>query len=201
LLANIYLNTLDHEMPGQGKEMVRYADDFVILCESEAEAQEVMEQLRQWVAGVGLLLHPTKTRIVDATQKGGFDFLGYHFERGHRWPRQKSLDKFKATIREKTGRCSSESMETIIKDVNRSLSGWFEYFRHSVANIFDTTDKWVRQRLRSILRKRHKLQGRSRGRSAISMFGSFAFSSSKRSRARAKRSGSAIGPMHISGES
>jgi RNA-directed DNA polymerase len=164
LLANIYLNPLDHEMAGQGKEMVRYADDFVILCESEAEAQEVMEQLRQWVAGVGLILHPTKTRIVDATQKGGFDFLGYHFERGHRWPRKKSLDKFKATIREKTGRCRPESMETIIKDVNRSVSGWFEYFRHSVANIFDTADKWVRQRLRSILRNRHKLQGRSRGR-------------------------------------
>ena len=115
LLANIYLNPLDHLMAGQGQEMVRYADDFVILCESEAEAQEVMERLRQWVAGVGLVLHPTKTRIVDATPKGGFDFLGYHFERGYRWPREKSLDRFKATIREKTGRCRPESMETIIK--------------------------------------------------------------------------------------
>ncbi len=164
LLANIYLNPLDHLMAGQGKEMVRYADDFVILCDSEAQAQEVMEELRQWVAGVGLILHPTKTRIVDATQKGGFDFLGYHFERGHRWPRQKSLDKFKATIREKTGRCRPESMETIIKEVNRSVSGWFEYFRHSVANIFGKLDKWLRQRLRNILRKRHKGTGHARGR-------------------------------------
>ena len=86
LLANLYLNRLDHRMAQQGREMVRYADDFVILCESQAQAQEVLEQLRQWTAAAGLTLHPTKTRIVDASQKGGFDFLGYHFERGHRWP-------------------------------------------------------------------------------------------------------------------
>jgi len=164
LLANIYLNGLDHQMAGQGKEMVRYADDFVIMCENEAEAQEVMEELRQWVAGAGLTLHPTKTRIVDATQKGGFDFLGYHFERGYRWPRQKSLDKFKETIRQKTGRLRPESLQTIIKEVNRSLAGWFEYFQHSIGNTFPSLDGWVRQRLRSILRKRHKLQGRARGR-------------------------------------
>lgn len=164
LLANIYLNPLDHLMAGQGQEMVRYADDFVILCASEAQAREVMEQLRQWVAAAGLMLHPTKTRIVDATQKGGFDFLGYHFERGHRWPRQKSLEKFKETLRQKTGRLRPESLPTIIEEVNRSLSGWFNYFQHSVGNTFERLDGWVRQRLRSILRKRHKLQGRARGR-------------------------------------
>ena len=164
LLANIYLNPLDHLMAGQGKEMVRYADDFVIMCETEVEAQKVMEQLRQWVAEVGLILHPIKTRIVDATQQGGFDFLGYHFERGYRWPREKSLGKFKEAIRQKTGRLRPDSLETIIKDVNRSLCGWFEYFRHSIGNIFGPLDGWVRQRLRSILRKRHKLQGRARGR-------------------------------------
>ena len=92
LLANVYLNPLDHLMAQKGREMVRYADDFVILCGSEAEAKEVLAQLGEWVAGAGLTLHPTKTRIVNAREKGGFDFLGYHFERGHRWPRQKSLD-------------------------------------------------------------------------------------------------------------
>jgi RNA-directed DNA polymerase len=164
LLANIYLNPLDHLMAGRGKEMVRYADDFVILCESEAQAQEVMEQLRQWVAGVGLILHPTKTRIVDATQKGGFDFLGYHFERGYRWPRKKSLDKFKETLRQKTGRLRPESLKIIIEEVNRSVAGWFEYFQHGHRNVFPRLDGWVRQRLRSILRKRHKGSGRARGR-------------------------------------
>ena len=164
LLANIYLNPLDHRMAKAGREMVRYADDFVVMCESEKEANEVLEQLRQWVDQAGLILHPTKTRIVDASQKGGFDFLGYHFERGHRWPRQKSLDKFRETIRVKTGRLRPGSMKEIIQEVNRTLRGWFEYFKHSVRNVFEKEDKWVRGRLRSIERKRHKLQGRARGR-------------------------------------
>jgi RNA-directed DNA polymerase len=82
LLANIYLNPLDHMMAGQGAEMVRYADDFVILCASREEAQAALEAVRRWMEAAGLTLHPTKTRIVDASQPGGFDFLGYHFERG-----------------------------------------------------------------------------------------------------------------------
>jgi RNA-directed DNA polymerase len=164
LLANIYLNPLDRLMARQGKEMVRYADDFVILCESQTEAQEVLEQLRQWTAAVGLTLHPVKTRIVDASQKGGFDFLGYHFERGHRWPRQKSMDKFREAIRQKTQRRDPRPMRQIIADVNRTLRGWFKYFQHSIRNIFKPEDGWVRNRLRSIERRRHKGQGRARGR-------------------------------------
>jgi len=164
LLANIYLNPLDHAMAQQGKQMVRYADDFVILCDSQQEAQQTLEQLRQWTEAAGLTLHPTKTRIVDATQPGGFDFLGYHFERGYRWPRSKSMDKFRDTIRHKTGRRDGRPLKQIIQDVNRTLRGWFGYFQHSVKNIFHTQDSWIRQRLRTILRRRHKGQGRARGR-------------------------------------
>ena len=69
-------------MARAGWELVRYADDFVLLCRSEAEAQAALSQVRAWVDEAGLTLHPEKTRIVDATQRGGFDFLGYHFERG-----------------------------------------------------------------------------------------------------------------------
>ena len=76
----------------------------MILCESQEQAERALEKVRQWVDTAGLTLHPTKTRIVDATQPGGFDFLGYHFERGMRWPRKKSLDKFKEAIRNKTAR-------------------------------------------------------------------------------------------------
>jgi RNA-directed DNA polymerase len=154
LLANIYLNPLDHLMTRVGKEMVRYADDFVVLCESETEANEVLEKLRQWVAGAGLTLHPSKTRIVDASQKGGFDFLGYHFERGHRWPRKKSLDKFKETIREKTRSGRPGSLKVIIQEINRSARGWFEYFKHSQNTVFKPLDGWIRQRLRRLLRRR-----------------------------------------------
>jgi RNA-directed DNA polymerase len=164
LLANLYLNPLDHLMAQQGKEMVRYADDFVILCASQAEAQEVLEQLRQWTGAAGLTLHPDKTRIVDASQRGGLDFLGYHFERGHRWPRDKSRTKFRDTIRQKTGRRDPRPLSQIIADVNRTLRGWFNYFQHSVVNVFAPEDRWVRQRLRTILRRRHKGTGRARGR-------------------------------------
>ncbi len=164
LLANVYLNPLDHLMARRGRDMVRYADDFVILCESQQEAQGVLEELRQWTEAAGLTLHPTKTRIVDASQKGGFDFLGYHFERGHRWPRHKSLDKFREAIRQKTRKRDPRPLTEMVTDVNRTLKGWFGYFKHSVKNIFHTQDQWVRQRLRTVLRKRHKGQGRARGR-------------------------------------
>jgi RNA-directed DNA polymerase len=163
LLANLYLNPLDHLMARRGWEMVRYADDFVILCASQEAAQEVLDTLKEWVAAAGLVLHPVKTRIVDARAKGGFEFLGYHFERGHRWPREKSRMKFRETIRAKTSRLRPGPLSLIIQETNRTLRGWFEYFKHSVQNVFAREDAWVRGRLRAILRKRHKLQGRGRG--------------------------------------
>ena len=162
LLANIYLNPLDQQMAGQGWEMVRYADDFVILCASQEQAQAALNAVRAGMEQAGLTLHPTKTRIVDASQKGGFDFLGYHFERGYRWPRKKSLDKFKEAIRQKTPKLRSGSMSEITQDINRTLRGWFEYFKHSHWTTFRPLDSWIRQRLRTILRKRHKGKGLAR---------------------------------------
>jgi RNA-directed DNA polymerase len=163
LLSNIYLDPLDHLLAGKGMEMVRYADDFVVLCRTEVAAQEALEVVREWTLKVGLTLHPAKTRIVDARQDGGFDFLGYHFERGSRWPRKKSLDKFKDTVRAKTRRHHGQSLPTIVTDLNRTLRGWFEYFRHSRRFTFSTLDQWVRMRLRSLLRFREGRKGRGRG--------------------------------------
>jgi len=163
LLANLYLDPLDQMMFDAGFEMVRYADDFVILCRSAEEAQQALQLVRLWTTEAGLTLHPEKTRIVEATQKGGFDFLGYHFERGMRWPRQKSTAKLKDAIRSKTCRANGHSMAAIVADLNRTLRGWFEYFKHSHWTTFGSLDRWVRMRLRSILRKRHKLKGRGRG--------------------------------------
>jgi RNA-directed DNA polymerase len=164
LLSNLYLDPLDQQMARLGLEMVRYADDFIILCRHEAEAREALEQVRDWTASAGLKLHPDKTRIVDATQEGGFDFLGYHFERGYRWPREKSLKKFKDTIRAKTRRTNGHSLRAILVDVNRTLRGWYEYFKHSHYPTFAPLDKWVRMRLRSILRQRRGRDGPGRGR-------------------------------------
>jgi len=150
-------------MAEKGIEMVRYADDFVILCPNEAEAKRALEQVQEWTVSAGLQLHPQKTRIVDASQGGGFDFLGYHFERDLRWPRAKSLRKFKDTVRAKTQRRNGHSLEAIIVDLNRTLKGWFEYFKHSHKSTFPRLDQWVRMRVRSILRRRHHRRGQGRG--------------------------------------
>ena len=163
LLSNIYLNPLDHHMASLGFEMVRYADDFVILCRSEGEARRALSEVESWTVELGLRLHPDKTRIVDARQAGGFDFLGYHFERGYRWPSKKSLGKHKEAIRAVTRRTNGKSLREIIAKVNAKRRGWFEYFKHSHKTTFGRLDEWVRMRLRSILRKRHGRKGRGRG--------------------------------------
>lgn len=163
LLANIYLNPLDHLMAQMGLEMVRYADDLVILCQSREQAEVALSKLGKWMEANGLKLHPEKTRVVDAHQRGGFDFLGYHFERGYCWPRQKSLDKIKDAIREQTRRANGQSMERIIQVINPKLRGWFAYFKHSHKTTFRPLDRWIRMRLRSILRKRSGRRGRGRG--------------------------------------
>ena len=163
MLSNIYLDPLDHLMAAAGFEMVRYADDFVILCRNEAEARQALERVQIWTATAGMQLHPSKTRIVDATAAGGFDFLGYHFEAGTRWPRRKSLDKLKDTLRAKTRRTNGQSLSVIITNLNRTLRGWYGYFQHSHATTFRALDQWVRTRLRSILRKRRGQSGFGRG--------------------------------------
>jgi len=162
LLSNIYLNPLDHLMASRGFEMVRYADDFVILCRTPEEARHALEVVQHWTTEAGLTLHPTKTRIVDARTEG-FDFLGYNFRDGQRRPREKSLNKLKDTIRQKTKRANGHRLATIIAGLNPTLRGWFGYFQHSHRYTFTKLDGWIRGRLRSILRKRQGLTGRSRG--------------------------------------
>jgi RNA-directed DNA polymerase len=163
LLSNLYLDPLDHLMAETGFEMVRYADDLVIMCESKAEAEEALCRLQQWTAEAGLSLHPEKTRIVSVDEGEGFEFLGYRFTRDKREPRRKSLNKIKDTIRSKTGRSNGQSLKEIILDVNRSLKGWFEYFKHSHYYTFTSLDGWIRMRLRSILRNRHGGKGCGQG--------------------------------------
>jgi len=159
LLANIYLHPVDEALQAAGFEMVRYADDLVIMCRTEAEAQEALKLLTALMTERGLPLHPEKTRLVDAKVQGGFDFLGYHFERGMRWPRKKSLASFKEKIREKTRRTNGNSMQAIVATLAPTLRGWFEYFKHSHHTTMTSLDGWIRRRLRSILRKRTKRRG------------------------------------------
>lgn len=165
LLANVYLNPLDHLLAAQGQAAVRYADDMVILCRTRTEAEAALDLLRHWLTAAGLELHPEKTRIVEMTQRGAFfDFLGYRFKRLERrilrLPRPKSVAKLREAVRPLTRRTNGHSLAETIRRLNPILRGWFVYFQHSCANVFSPIDGWVRMRLRSILRKRQHLRGR-----------------------------------------
>src|SRR5260370_9130856 len=133
-----------------------YGGECVMLWRRETEGSAAVAKGQPWTAAAGLQLHPEKARIVDATQRGGFDFLGYHFERGYRWPRRKSVAKLKATIRNKTRRTHGHSMRIIIKTVNQTLTGCFGYFKHSHKTAFPPLDQWIRMRFLTILRQRRK---------------------------------------------
>ncbi|MFI5461704.1 MAG: group II intron reverse transcriptase/maturase [Isosphaerales bacterium] len=157
LLANLYLHPLDLLMERSGYQMVRYADDFVILCASEQQAMAALRQVTAWVAANGLTLHPDKTRVGDSRQPGqGFEFLGYRFEAGQRLVRAKSLTAFKDRVRDRTIRSRGDSLERIVADLNPLLRGWFGYFKHARPRLFRKLDGFIRRRLRAILRKQEK---------------------------------------------
>lgn len=167
LLANIYLHPLDKQLEELGYEETRFADDFVIQCRSQQEAEQALETVKLWMAAAGLELHPGKTKIANLTETGSFEFLGYRFERKQgrdfRWPREKSIAKLRDAVRSHTPRTSGRSLEQVIGNVNRVVRGWFNYFKHAHRNSFPDQDKWIRQRLRAILKKRRKRPGCPKG--------------------------------------
>jgi RNA-directed DNA polymerase len=167
LLANIYLHTLDEKLAEEGYRLVRYADDFVILCQSQEEAERALGSVRGWMAKNELSLHPDKTHIGDCRKAGqGFEFLGYRFEAGQRMVRRKSLNKLRDTIRSRTRRTTGEAIERTIQKLNPVLKGWFGYFKHARKYTFNTLDAFVRRRLRAILLKQNKKQGCANSKSA-----------------------------------
>lgn len=155
LLANLYLDSLDHAVTERGWAMVRYADDLVILCARREEAEAALTFLRQWVTEAGLILHPTKTQIVNAEQTG-FDFLGWHFRRGQKWPRKKSVQKLRQRLRPLTRRTVGQSLNQLVTQINPILRGWHQYFRDSLPSGLEDQDRWLRRRLRALLRKWEK---------------------------------------------
>ncbi|HEY1299202.1 MAG TPA: group II intron maturase-specific domain-containing protein [Stellaceae bacterium] len=172
LLANLYLHSLDEPLLGKGYRMVRgacsraaqsadpWADDFVVLCRSREEAVATLGVIREWVAANGLALNPDKTHLGDCRQPGqGFEFLGYRFEAGRRMVRKKSLDRLKDKIQEKTRRNRGQSLACIIADLNPTLRGWFEYFKHAGHHVFPQVDGFTRRRLRALLRRQQKRPG------------------------------------------
>ena len=163
LLANLYLHDLDVTLAELGLSMVRYADDFVILCQSAAEAAHALEVVRAWVTAEGLQLHPDKTHVGDCRIAGqGFEFLGYRFEAGRRWVRNKSLEALKTKIRSQTRRTEGKSLRQILTGLNPMLRGWFNYFKHAQRGVFRILDGFIRRRLRALLRKQAKRPGAGR---------------------------------------
>jgi RNA-directed DNA polymerase len=163
LLANIYLHPLDVHMTRQGYAMVRYADDFVILCPTAEDAANALEEIKAWVEANGLTLHPDKTHLGDCRIEGqGFEFLGYRFEAGQRWVRSKSLMALKDKVRAFTRRTRGDSLGRIIADLNPMLRGWYGYFKHAHGRVFQTLDALIRRRLRALLRKQEKRPGYGR---------------------------------------
>ena len=174
LLANIYLHAFDQEMARRDLGvLVRYADDFVIMCRTPAAAGAALDTARQIMAGLGLELHPDKTRIVDLRGgREGFDFLGCHFHAHmsgrlweqkrivryylHRWPSQRAMKRLREKVRDRTGtNRRAWPIEWIIADLNPILRGWGNYFRTGNATTkFRQVDRYVVQRLRSLLVKK-----------------------------------------------
>ena len=177
LLANIYLHELDREWQRDCQHLgvlVRYADDFVVLCRTEAQATEAMLRLRAIFARLKLTLHPEKTKLVQiGLGKDGFDFLGCHLRivksrfKGRtylfRWPSAKSMKKVRGRIRELTDRrrrAGLKDVDEVIADLNRLLQGWGNYFRTGNASKqFTQIDYYVWWRITRMLGKQRGFHG------------------------------------------
>jgi RNA-directed DNA polymerase len=174
LLSNVYLLAFDRAFKEANVGiLVRYADDWVLLARSEREARAALELAKDVLAGLGLELHPEKTRVVDLREgREGFDFLGCHFrarvsgrmlERGvrryylQRWPSQRSMKRIRQKIRARTGRGrAGQDIREVIVDLNPILRGWGNYFRTGNASTkFIQIDRYVERRLRGLLRTRY----------------------------------------------
>lgn len=159
LLANLYLHPLDVLLAEHGLSMVRYADDFVVLCASAEQAREALALIRGFTEENGLTLHPDKTHVGDCRIIGqGFEFLGYRFEAGRRLVRKKSMLRLREKIRAKTRRTSGQSLACVIASLNPMLKGWYNYFKHATSGLEDV-DAFTRRRLRAMLRKQEKRPG------------------------------------------
>lgn len=160
LLSNLYLHPLDTLLKDKGYEMIRYADDFVVMCKSSEKAQKALQIIKDWSEEVELITHPDKTHVGDCSKEGeGFDFLGYHFAINKRFIRKKSLKAFKDKVRDKTRRTSGTSIAKTIASLNPMIRGWFNYFQHAQKGYFKGLDGFIRRRLRAILKKMNKSPG------------------------------------------
>lgn len=178
LLANIALHVFDVEWEQGGKRLgvlVRYADDFVVLCSTRARAEEARQLVSAILGRLGLSLHPDKTRIVHLAGGGqGLDFLGFHHHKKEskkypgryflqKWPSTRAMASIRAKVRDRTDRrWVGHDMAEVVKEVNFVLRGWGAYFRHgNSARKFVIIDSYVHERLAMLASAKHGLRGRN----------------------------------------
>ena len=155
LLANIYLNHFDRRMGEEGFLLLRYADDFLVFCKNEYDADKALRSARRILEQeLKLTLHPDKTRIVMA-RKEGVGFLGFRFNGRWRRPGDKAVENFRDAIREETGRQQPRNLAMVIERINPIIVGWGNYHcGGTVRKIFRLLDSWVCARLRCFKAKR-----------------------------------------------
>jgi len=155
LLANVYLNHFDRRMGELGYLILRYADDILIFCKYEWEAEDALKRAGEILEGeLKLKLSPEKTKIVHARKKG-VEYLGFHFNGRWRRPKDKAVKKFKAEIKHRTRRKQPKNLEMVIASINPVIRGWGNYFKEgTVKKRFEELDGYVRARLRSFQAKK-----------------------------------------------
>jgi group II intron reverse transcriptase/maturase len=154
LLANIYLHRLDVEVRAAGFRLIRYADDFVILCDRRWKAETADRLVRSILSDIGLEVAEAKSGVVAV--RDGFEFLGFTFSGRFLRPRQRALVAFKDRVRSLTRRNAPVSLAQMVLDLNPLLRGWGNYYViGDVMTLFDALDKWIRMRLRSKVIRRH----------------------------------------------
>ena len=154
LLANIVLNKLDWRLERAGYRFVRYADDFVVVCKTRAQANAALELVAEVMTELGLSLSSEKTKI--ASYGKGYDFLGFRLSSKSRTMRAKSEEKFKTKIREITRRCNNLDAR-VIEKLNQVIRGTANYFAtefSTCVKLFQKLDRWIRMRVRSMKFKR-----------------------------------------------
>lgn len=156
ILANLYLNEFDHKIERAGLKLIRYADDFVILCKTVNEAVQGMKLVRMIMKKMKLELAEEKTGIREYWK--GFDFLGYHFQKyygKYKWAGDKAVKSLKEKVKRATRRLQPKNIKKVIKELNQVLRGWGNYFKYgNNKNRFEKLDSWIRMRLRSYIEKR-----------------------------------------------
>ena len=157
LLANIYLNYYDQKMIKEGFKIIRFADDFVVMCKTEREAERARELTQKILEEeLELKLHPTKTRVVHINK--GFEFLGFLFKRGYNiyvYPRDKAIRAFKDKVRRITRRKNPYRMSEMVRRLNKVIVGWGNYFKKGgTRKLFWRLDRWIRRRVRAFKAKR-----------------------------------------------